>query len=102
MSRPPNHSPSPRAVWPAFVSISLLLTPDFTSFRSLMSRMVASTKAAKKSGGPPIDSMTALQVAGTASFSTEELIAKPQANGPRAARWRAKAPALCRRMSMKE
>jgi uncharacterized protein (TIGR03083 family) len=74
---------------------------DFTSFRTLMRRMRAATKAAKKAGGPVIDSMTAAQVADTAALTTQELIDRIDELGPKAARWRAHAPALFRRMPMK-
>ena len=43
-----------------------------------------------------------MQVADHADLSTAELIAKVDEIGPRAARWRAKAPALFRKMPMKE
>lgn len=75
---------------------------DFTSFRSLIRRMSAATRAAKKAGGPVVDSMTAMQVAETAHLSHDELIARVEQVGPEAARWRAKAPAMFRRMPMKE
>jgi hypothetical protein len=44
---------------------SVGMMADFTSFRSLMRRMSAATRAAKKAGGPMVDSMTAMQVADT-------------------------------------
>ncbi len=75
---------------------------DFTSFRRLMRRMRSATEAAKRAGGPLIDSMTSQQVDENASLSIDELIAKVQETGPRAARWRTKAPALFRGMPMKE
>ncbi len=75
---------------------------DFTSFRSLMRRMRAATKAAKKAGEPFIDSMTAMQVADNATLSTDKLVVRAAEIGPRAARWRAKAPRLFRSMPMKE
>ena len=75
---------------------------DFTSFRNLMRRMRAAMKAAKAAGGPVVDSMTAMQVADNAALSTAALVAKIDEVGPRAARWRAKAPALFRKMPMKE
>jgi uncharacterized protein (TIGR03083 family) len=81
---------------------SLGMMGDFTSFRKLMRRMRAATKAAKAAGGPFIDSMTAMQVDDHAGLSTTELIARVDELGPRAARWRAKAPALFRRMPIKE
>ncbi len=75
---------------------------DFTSLRSVMRRMRAATKAAKRSGRPMIDSMTALQVAEQAGLPTDELIEVAARNAPRAAHWRSTAPALLRRMPMKE
>src|ERR1700682_4461073 len=47
----------------AMAGHSLGMMEDFTSLRSLMRRMRAATKAAKKIGGPVVDSMTAMQVA---------------------------------------
>ena len=44
------------------------------------------TKAAKRSGGPMVDALTAKQVADHADLSTSELIAKVDEVGPRAAR----------------
>ncbi len=81
---------------------SVGMMADFTSFRSLIRRMSAATGAAKKAGGPVVDSMTAMQVADNAHLSPDELIARVEQLGPKAARWRANAPALFRRMPMKE
>jgi hypothetical protein len=67
-----------------------------------MSQMNAATKAAKRSGRPMIDALTAKQVADHADLTTSELIATVDDIGPRAARWRATRPALFRRMPMKE
>lgn len=75
---------------------------DFTALRSVLRRVRAATKAAKRAGGPLVDSMTALQVADNAGLTIEELIARAERNGPRAARWRAHAPGLLRRMPTKE
>jgi uncharacterized protein (TIGR03083 family) len=86
----------------AMAGHSLGMMNDFTSFRSLMRRMRTATKAAKALGGPVIDSMTSMQVADHADLPTAALIAKVDEVGPRAARWRAKAPALFRKMPMKE
>jgi hypothetical protein len=47
----------------AMAGHSVGMMADFTSFRSLVRRMSAASRAAKKAGGPAIDSMTALQVA---------------------------------------
>lgn len=74
----------------------------FTGYRTLMREMSTATKAAKQSGGPMIDALTAKQVADHARLSTSELIAKVDDVGPRSARWRASRPALFRRMPMKE
>jgi uncharacterized protein (TIGR03083 family) len=74
----------------------------FTGYRTLMRQMRTATKAAKQSGGPMIDALTANQVADHADLSTSELIAKVDDVGPRAARWRGTRPALFRRMPMKE
>ena len=86
----------------AMAGHTLGMMSDFTSFRNLMRRMRAATKAAKEVGGPLVDSMTAMQVADHADLSTAELIAKVDEIGPRAARWRKKVPTLFRRMPMKE
>lgn len=81
---------------------SVGMLSDFTSFRSVMRRMRAATKTAKKVGGPVVDSMTAMQVAENSALTAGELIARAQHAGPKAARWRANAPGLFRRMPMKE
>ena len=86
----------------AMAGHSVGMMSDFTSFRSLMRRMSAASRAAKKTGGPLVDAMTSMQVADHAELTVDELIARAEQNGPRAARWRAKAPALFRRMPMKE
>jgi uncharacterized protein (TIGR03083 family) len=75
---------------------------DFTSLSRLLRRMRSATKAAKVVGGPVIDSMTAQQVDANASLSTAELVAMIDEVGPRAARWRAKAPAPFRAMPLKQ
>lgn len=86
----------------AMAGHSVGMLSDFTSLRSVMRRMRAATKAAKKAGGPVIDSMTAMQVAENAALTPTELIARAATAGPQAARWRANAPGLFRRMPMKE
>ncbi|HSP28564.1 MAG TPA: maleylpyruvate isomerase family mycothiol-dependent enzyme, partial [Ilumatobacteraceae bacterium] len=86
----------------AMAGHSVGMMSDFTSLRSVMRRMRASTKTAKQTGVPVIDAMTAMQVAENAALTTTELIARAAETGPRAARWRAKAPGLLRRMPMKE
>lgn len=86
----------------AMAGHSVGMMTDFTSLRSVMRRMRAATKQAKRSGVPVIDAMTAMQVDEHAPLSTTELIARAEEIGPRAARWRATAPGLLRRMPMKE
>ncbi|MGI8631817.1 MAG: maleylpyruvate isomerase family mycothiol-dependent enzyme [Solirubrobacterales bacterium] len=86
----------------AMAGHSVGMMSDFTSFPSLMRRMRAATKAAKKTGGPFIDAMTAMQVADNAALSTDELIGRAKHNAPKAARWRARAPRPFRSMPMKQ
>ena len=49
-----------------------------------------------------VDAMTSMQVAEHASLSTDELVDRAAVEGPRAARWRAGANRLFRRLPMKE
>ncbi len=86
----------------AMAGHSVGMASDFTSFRRLFRRLGAAGKAAKAAGGQQIDSMTEMQVADNAHLSTDELIARAEETGPRAARWRTKAPWLFRKMPMKE
>lgn len=86
----------------AMAAHSVGMMADFTSFRALVRRMVAATRAAKRMNAALVDSMTALQVAEHAGLTTAELIARAEQVGPKAARWRATAPTLFRRMPMKE
>ena len=74
----------------------------FTGFRTLFGSMQKASKAAKRSGEPMIDALTAMQVADNTGLSTAELIAKVDEVGPRAAVWRATRPALFRRMPLKQ
>jgi uncharacterized protein (TIGR03083 family) len=75
---------------------------DFTSLRSVLRRMRASTKRAKHDGGPLVDAMTSLQVEELAGLSPAELVARIDTLGPKAARWRTNTPALLRRIPMRE
>jgi len=86
----------------AMVGHSLGMMTDFASYRSLVRRMRAATKASKASGDAFIDSMTALQVADNVALPTDELVARAAEEGPRQAHWRTKANRLFRRMPMKE
>ena len=81
---------------------SLGMMATFTGFRRLVGAMGAATKTSKRDGGPMIDALTAKQVADHADLSTDELIARVDEIGPRAARWRAKVPRLFRKMPMKQ
>lgn len=75
---------------------------DFTSLRSVMRRMRGATKRAKVDGVALVDAMTALQVEEQAGASPAQLVERIEAVGPTAARWRTHAPALFRRMPLKE
>ena len=75
---------------------------DFTSLRRMMRRMRSAARAAKGTGGPMVDSMTAQQVAEQADLSTTALIERAAETGPCAARWRTSTPSLLRRMPVKE
>lgn len=86
----------------AMAGHNLGMMSDFSSFKRLMGRMFAARKATKASGVKMIDAMTAGQVADTAELSNDELVSRVDEMGPRAARWRSKAPWLFRKMPMKE
>ena len=81
-------------------SVGMMTT--FTGFRRLFKAMGAATKASKRKGGEMIDALTAQQVADHADLSTDDLIARVDEIGPRAARWRTKGKWLFRKMPMKE
>lgn len=74
----------------------------FTGYPTVMRAMSAASRAAKRSGEPMVDALTAKQVADHAGLSTSDLIEKIERVGPHAARWRATRPALFRRMPMKQ
>lgn len=74
----------------------------FTGYRPLMTSMRAAEKGAKASGEPMIDVLTARQVADNASLSAQQVIAKIETVGPKAARWRTSRPRLFRAMPMKQ
>lgn len=78
------------------------MASDFTSYRSLLPRIRAATKDAKRTGGPMVDSMSAMQVAETSALTPAKLVAHIEAHGPRAARWRTTRPRLLRAMKMEE
>jgi uncharacterized protein (TIGR03083 family) len=72
----------------------------FASFSQWMHQMRAGRKAA--GDGPFIDGLTAVQVREHADLSTDELVERVAAVGPRAAHARGRVPGLVRRMPMKE
>ena len=96
--------PTDCAAWDvrAMAGHTLGMMRDFTSFPNVMRRTRAATKAAKAAGGPVIDSMTAMQVADTATLSTGALIAEAATTGRRAARWRTKTHPVVRMMPLKQ
>ena len=98
------HKPTDCPDWDvrAVAGHTLGMTRDFSSLSGVMRRTRAASKAAKASGGPVIDHMTAMQVADTAALTTEQLIAQMHAAGPRAAQWRTKAHPAFRLMPVKE
>jgi uncharacterized protein (TIGR03083 family) len=75
---------------------------DFASYRTLLPRMNAATKATKASGGVFIDVLTAMQVADHAGLTTGQLLERAGECAPRAARFRGSANGLFRRMPLKE
>jgi uncharacterized protein (TIGR03083 family) len=75
---------------------------DFTSLGSVIRRMSAATKTAKRDGGAVVDAMTAMQVEDHATLSTDAVVATIERRGPEAARWRTGAPRLLRALPMKE
>ncbi|MCC5952949.1 MAG: maleylpyruvate isomerase family mycothiol-dependent enzyme [Acidimicrobiia bacterium] len=74
----------------------------FTGYRTFARTMSGATKAAKRSGGPVVDALTARQVADHVGLSTDQLITKIESVGSAAARWRTSRPALFRRIPIKE
>lgn len=96
--------PTDCALWDvrAMAGHSTGMLSTFTGYRTLMGAMRTAAKAAKRSGGPMVDALTAKQVSDHAGLSRSKLIDKLDEVGPRAARWRATRPSLFRRMPMKE
>ena len=86
----------------AMAGHSVGMLGDFTSYRSLLRRMRSASRNAKREGVPMVDAMTAMQVADHAALSTDQLVDLAARNGPRAARWRAGANRVFRRVPMKE
>ena len=86
----------------AMAGHTLAMADDFSSLPNVMRRTRAAARAAKREGGPAIDHMTAMQVADTASLSTEQVIARVDAAGRRAAQWRTKAHPLFRMMPLEQ
>jgi uncharacterized protein (TIGR03083 family) len=72
----------------------------FSSFTTMRRSMTAANKA--KGDGQMIDSLTALQVAGRADLTTDQLIADAAELGPRQAKWRNGVPRLMRKLPLKQ
>src|SRR5215213_7428010 len=70
--------PTDCALWDvrAMAGHSTGMLSTFVGYRTLMGAMATATTAAKRSGEPMIDALTAKQVADQAGLSTSELIAK--------------------------
>jgi uncharacterized protein (TIGR03083 family) len=86
----------------AIAGHTLGMMRDFSSLTNVISRQRAASKAAKAAGGPVVDSMTAQQVAATASLTTEQLLAQIDAFGPETAAWRTKPHRAFRRLPIKQ
>ncbi len=86
----------------AIAGHNLGMMSDFTSFKGLIARMSVAGRAAKAGGIEMIDAMTSGQVADTAALSNDELVRRVDETGPRAARWRGRAPWLFSKMPMKQ
>ena len=98
------HRPTDCPLWDvrAMAGHSVGMMADFTSVRSVVRRLLSARRVAKRDGGPLVDGMTATQVADNSHWRTDELIVRARQLGPRAARWRARAPRLLRSMPMEE
>jgi len=72
------------------------MTRMAASTRETIRQQVAATRRSKREGGLLIDALTALQVEEQASLSPEEVVEKMRTYGPKAARGRARTPALIR------
>jgi uncharacterized protein (TIGR03083 family) len=98
------HKPTDCPEWDvrAMAGHTLGMARDFSSLPGVLRRSRAAAKAAKTSGGPAIDHMTAMQVADTAGLTTEQLIEQLAATGPRTAHWRTKAHPAFRRMPLEQ
>ena len=72
------------------------MTRMAASTRETIRQQVAATRRSKREGGLLIDALTALQVEEQESLSTEEVVERMRTYGPKAARGRARTPALIR------
>ncbi len=66
----------------------------------MMRQQLAANRRAKRDGGEMIDALTAWQVAHNSDLSTDELVAEARRLGPRAARFRRRAPGFMRGQAM--
>ena len=67
-----------------------------SSLPRMLRQQLASTRRAKRDGVELVDALTAWQVAHNADLTTDELVAETRRLGPRAARFRRRAPGLMR------
>jgi hypothetical protein len=72
------------------------MTRMAASMRETIRQQVAAQRRSKREGGLMIDALTALQVEEQASLSPEEVVQRLRTFGPKAARGRARTPALIR------
>jgi uncharacterized protein (TIGR03083 family) len=72
------------------------MTRMAASMRETIRQQVAAQRRSKREGGLMIDALTALQVEEQASLSAEEVVQRMRSFGPKAARGRARTPALIR------
>lgn len=95
--------PTANELWDvrAMLGHVLGMTEAFTGLRAMASGMAAGSKRAKADGTPQIDGITAVQVERTAGLTTDALIDRLAAAGPKAARWRA-SRRLMRRIPLAE
>lgn len=72
------------------------------SITELARQQLRSTRMAKQDGGPPIDSLTRLQIEKNAALTTSEVVSAMRATSPKAARNRRRAPELIRSQATNE
>ncbi|HEY5856849.1 MAG TPA: maleylpyruvate isomerase family mycothiol-dependent enzyme [Aldersonia sp.] len=76
------------------------MTTMTTSKREMVRQQIAAGRAAKRSGAPMVDELTALQVRENADASPAALVDSLRTAGPRAARGRRRGPGIMRRATV--